>query len=74
MRDGGGWGAGMLLGGARSRQFKGGVMAEVGAAARAVRGPGKRLLGRSSKLQETQLLLQTQRWAGCPDKALSPIF
>lgn len=48
-------------------------MAEVGDTTRAVGGPVKRLLARSSKLQEMQLLLQTQGQAECPDKALSPI-
>lgn len=48
-------------------------MAEVGDTAEgAVGGPAKRLLARGSKLQEMQLLLQTQGQAECPDT--SPIF
>lgn len=50
-------------------------MAEVGDTAEGtVGGPIKRLLARGSKLQEMQLLLQTQGQTECLDTALSPIF
>lgn len=50
-------------------------MAEVGDTAEGtVGGPVKRLLATGSKLQEMQLLQQTQGQAECPDTALSPFF